>query len=210
MVASTSGCIVVWTPDGCPGCTGDEARGDIDSDGDGLRDEDEDAIGTDPLAFDSDGDGDSDGAEDGCAADPLDPGESCADVTDSDDDGRSDAQEQDRGTNPLDPDTDDDGWDDGEEDACSSSPMDPQFTCEPPEQQDGATLCWWIGDLIALGQTCTLYTSNIYIEEMSAEGCVGIDASDTAYIVCRSEGNETCTCEAQAGDDVVVDESGCG
>ena len=65
-----------------------------DSDGDGLTDEEEANIGTNPNLADSDGDG----------------------LIDSD--------EIDRGTNPLDPDTDGDGFSDFDEIADGSSPVD--------------------------------------------------------------------------------------
>ena len=51
-----------------------------DSDGDGLADGIEDMIGTDPLAPDTDGDGISDGDEAELGTDPLTPDEGCAEV----------------------------------------------------------------------------------------------------------------------------------
>ncbi len=66
----------------------------LDSDGDGVSDEDEIANGTDPNNPDSDGDGLSDGDEQQYGTDPNDP--------DSDDDGISDGDEVDLGTNPID------------------------------------------------------------------------------------------------------------
>ncbi|MFT4976528.1 MAG: hypothetical protein ACI8S6_002433 [Myxococcota bacterium] len=48
-----------------------------DSDGDGLDDCEEEALGTDPDAADSDGDGDSDADELDCVSDPLDASEVC-------------------------------------------------------------------------------------------------------------------------------------
>ena len=84
-----------------------------DTDGDGLTDEEEAVIGTDPLNPDTDGDGITDGDEVNIyGTDPLD--------ADTDDDGISDGEEIVPGvdgyvTNPLDPDTDDDGLQDGTE-----------------------------------------------------------------------------------------------
>lgn len=72
-----------------------------DADGDGLSDEQEAQIGTDPATADSDGDGLSDGAEVGLgagAATGTDPT-----LADSDGDGVSDGDEISAGTNPLDP-----------------------------------------------------------------------------------------------------------
>jgi hypothetical protein len=90
----------------------------VDSDGDGLTDEEEVALGTDPFDSDSDGDGVLDGTEVDIAAgsgcpDPLD--------ADSDDDGLSDGEEVALGTNPCDPDTDGDGI----IDSLDPSPLDP-------------------------------------------------------------------------------------
>lgn len=67
-----------------------------DSDGDGLTDVEEDALGTDPLNSDTDGDKRSDGEEfHGYGTDPL--------VMDTDDDGWSDRLEINRDCDPLDP-----------------------------------------------------------------------------------------------------------
>ncbi|MEN8708170.1 MAG: hypothetical protein ABF306_18710, partial [Nocardioides marinisabuli] len=102
-----------------------------DSDGDGLTDDVEEVIGTDPGNPDSDGDGTPDGDEDadadgltnleevtgsendGYGNEPTDPTDA-----DSDDDGLTDGQEVDQtGTDPNDPDTDGDGTSDFDEDA---------------------------------------------------------------------------------------------
>jgi Bacterial TSP3 repeat len=79
--------------------TGDAGLGEdagIDSDGDGIPDDREGELGTDPSNPDSDGDGLNDGEELERGANPLDP--------DSDDDGFTDGEEVDIiGTNPTDP-----------------------------------------------------------------------------------------------------------
>lgn len=51
----------------------------LDSDGDGLSDDEERALGTDPFNPDTDGDGISDGDEVDCGSDPLDPTSVCKD-----------------------------------------------------------------------------------------------------------------------------------
>jgi hypothetical protein len=113
------------------------AAAEVDSDGDGLTDEMETALGTDPLLPDSDADGVSDSDEtDFYGTDALDP--------DTDGDGLDDAEELlTYGTNPLLDDTDDDDVSDGEEVAAGSDPLDvvsvpatptpiPTSTPEPP------------------------------------------------------------------------------
>jgi hypothetical protein len=51
----------------------------LDSDGDGMSDEEEAARGTDPNNPDTDGDGHCDGAEVACGSSPLDPYFTCDD-----------------------------------------------------------------------------------------------------------------------------------
>lgn len=94
--------------------------GDIDSDGDGLFDKDELALGTDPYNPDTDDDGLSDGDEVfKYKTDPLNP--------DTDFDGLSDGAEVlVHGTDPLNPDTDGGGVSDGHEVIeDGTDPLDP-------------------------------------------------------------------------------------
>ena len=110
----------------------------IDSDGDGLTDEDELARGTNPMSNDSDGDGVFDGFEVGIGLDPLKPdtdGDGVSDYLevpeeqspgseDPDGDGLTDAFEgQVSLTNPNDFDSDDDGLGDGDERARGTNPL---------------------------------------------------------------------------------------
>jgi hypothetical protein len=67
----------------------------IDTDGDGVSDDEERRRGTDPNNTDTDGDGLPDGEELRVGADPLDP--------DTDGDGLNDGDEVDLGTNPTQP-----------------------------------------------------------------------------------------------------------
>ena len=73
-----------------------------------MNDDEEIALGTDPLEQDSDNDGLTDGAEVLSELDPLNP--------DSDDDGLMDGTEFTGDTDPLDADSDDDGIPDAVED----------------------------------------------------------------------------------------------
>ena len=66
----------------------DEGTVCLDSDGDGLTDDDEISIyGTDPSAVDTDGDAYGDGEEVGCGSNPLDPSSTCGGGFDADGDG---------------------------------------------------------------------------------------------------------------------------
>jgi len=89
----------------------------LDSDEDGLNNDYEIEIGTDPYNPDTDGDGLTDYEEDLIGTDPLNP--------DTDEDGLTDWEEEVIDTDPLDPDTDDDGVDDAEEYEHDTDPLDP-------------------------------------------------------------------------------------
>jgi hypothetical protein len=91
---------------------------DPDDDNDGLDDEEELALGTEPFDADTDDDGLSDGEEVNVfGTDPLKP--------DTDGDGLIDGDEVHLfGTDPLDGDSDDDGLDDGVETITMSDPLD--------------------------------------------------------------------------------------
>ncbi len=121
----------------------------VDSDGDGLSDNTENDLGTDPNDADTDDDGLSDGEELPIGTDPLDD--------DSDDDGIQDGTEvgETEGTDdtdtsvfqpdtdpttttdPLDDDTDDDGLLDGSEDADGDGNIDPGETDPNTPDTDG-------------------------------------------------------------------------
>jgi len=109
--------------------------GQEDSDGDGLTNNEEAAIGTDPLTPDSDADGLLDGDEvNTYLTNPLLP--------DSDEDGLLDGAEiQTHTTDPLNPDTDADGLIDGDEIDIRTIPIDPDT------DRDGLN----DGDEVALG-----------------------------------------------------------
>ena len=92
----------------------------LDADGDGLLDDDEVVLGTDPFNPDTDGDGILDGQE--VNVDNTNPLDDCDSIggtpledSDCDNDGLTNGEEADLGTNPNNPDTDEDGLTDGEE-----------------------------------------------------------------------------------------------
>ena len=75
------------------GCTAEEEPKDVDTDGDGILDADEEANGTDPEKADTDDDGIDDGDEADSGTDPT--------VADSDGDGFLDGDEVANGTDPT-------------------------------------------------------------------------------------------------------------
>ncbi len=122
---------------------------EADTDGDGLTDDEEAVLGTDPLNPDTDFDGLLDGEEvnvygtdptnpdtdggtigDGVevanGTDPLDPTDDVPLPTDTDGDGLTDAEEAVIGTDPNNADTDGDGLIDGDEvNTFNTNPLDP-------------------------------------------------------------------------------------
>ena len=118
-------------PDGMSGASGDP-------DLDGLTNEEEYALGTNPMMFDTDYDGLFDGEEVGFGTNPLladsdSDGISDADelylyntdpcLADTDADGLGDAEELAVETDPLNPDTDSDGLSDGDEIELGTNPL---------------------------------------------------------------------------------------
>lgn len=111
-----------------------------DSDGDGLTDAEEAALGADPRNRDTDGDGISDFAEvrlssPGHELDPLVPDALCGAPPaggwpDTDDDGLNDCEEFVKGTNRRSVDTDRDGIPDGIEFSWGTNPLEAQDTVD--------------------------------------------------------------------------------
>ena len=103
----------------------------VDTDGDGLSDDEEYMLGTDPLQVDTDGDGYSDGFEQQRLAqgfDPKDPNKPfypCTDRSDLDGDGLLDCEEAVVGTDPRLMDSDGDHIPDGLEVRYGTDPLTP-------------------------------------------------------------------------------------
>jgi len=93
------------------------ALGEGDLDNDGLSDDAERLIGSNPTVADTDGDGLTDSEEAEGGTDPGNP--------DTDGDSLSDAEELDLGTNPVNADSDEDGFDDNVELAAGADPNNP-------------------------------------------------------------------------------------
>ncbi|MUH38310.1 Ig-like domain-containing protein, partial [Zobellia amurskyensis] len=100
---------------------------DNDPDNDGLTNDEEDVLGTDPNNPDSDGDGINDGQEVLDATNPLDDCDSIdgtpLDSSDCDSDGLTNAEEEIRGTDPNIADTDEDTILDGQEVSDNTDPL---------------------------------------------------------------------------------------
>ena len=99
-----------------------------DFDNDGLTNDDEAALGTDPNDADTDDDGVTDGQEVTDNTNPLDDCDSLngtpLDTSDCDADGLTNAEENAIGTDPEDADTDKDGILDGQEVTDNTDPLD--------------------------------------------------------------------------------------
>jgi thrombospondin type 3 repeat protein len=94
-----------------------------DADGDGLADDEERRLGTNPHSADTDGDGLTDLFEARNGLNPLSPADA---HSDPDGDGLDNLGEQAAGTRPFDPDTDHDGLSDGQEVlVAGTDPLDP-------------------------------------------------------------------------------------
>jgi hypothetical protein len=107
--------LTVVDDDGDVASTTQQITVNQDSDSDGIPDQEEVALGTDPNSADSDDDGLGDAQETNGPTDPTNP--------DSDGDGLLDGSEvNEHGTEPTNPDTDGDGLDDGSEVAGDTDP----------------------------------------------------------------------------------------
>ncbi len=117
-------------PDDNNPCVPNASAGTCDQDSDGLTNNQEAVIGTDPTIADTDGDAINDGSEVNNSTDPLSP---CSPnlnfpTCDRDNDGLTNAQEATFGTNALLADTDGDGILDGDEVTNATDPLNP---CDP-------------------------------------------------------------------------------
>jgi len=125
-----------------------------DTDDDGLTNDMEASLNTDPLDPDSDDDGLTDGEEVNAIDDPstpADPGGNTSDPNDadSDDDGLDDGEEAGAGTDPNNADSDDDGLTDGEE---ITGTDDPATAADPGGATTDATNADTDGDGLEDGQ----------------------------------------------------------
>jgi hypothetical protein len=111
----------------------------VDSDGDGLPDVDEIALGTNPINPDTDGDGLSDGVEVRMGLDPKTPNviTGCNPVSDLDGDRLNDCEERVLGTNLCNSDTDGDGVSDLVEFLSRTNPLVPEDLRD--DDRDGLT-----------------------------------------------------------------------
>jgi hypothetical protein len=171
---------------------------DDDTDGDGLSNAVEQALGTDPLSPDTDGDGMPDADEVRIGTNPV-----VADASaDPDGDGLYNIEEWQHGTNPRDADTDGDGCPDGEE--CTelfSNPLVIDFDGSVVTNSaiyalaaDVSRGTWYaIGDVLAIGERAgaVCFTNDLF---MAAPGIrqlrmdVRFSGAFDAELVCRVDG----------------------
>ncbi|WP_077403016.1 Ig-like domain-containing protein [Cellulophaga omnivescoria] len=130
-----------------------------DFDNDGLTNEDEAALGTDPNDADTDDDGVTDGQEVADNTNPLDDCDSLngtpLGTSDCDADGLTNAEENAIGTDPEDPDTDKDGILDGQEVTDNTDPLD---------------ACDSVGGTPPLGVACDIKIQNENITPGTTDG----------------------------------------
>jgi len=120
----------------------------MDPDGDGLTNEEEEALGTDGDKADTDGDGINDADEVDLGTDPTDD--------DTDRDGLTDGEEVEKGLDPLSQDSDLDGQPDGYEELngasaadCLSVPEGHWPNCKAQAEADGFTgEGWAMGEIM--------------------------------------------------------------
>lgn len=122
----------------------------VDSDGDGLQDVREQALGTNPESFDTDGDLLGDKFEHDSGLDPIDEDENDNQVGDQEDDfdgdGLSNFAEQIFGTDPTSDDSDGDGTSDGEEVGQGGDPNDPADNGVAPDEDKLVVINLIVGD----------------------------------------------------------------
>ncbi len=170
------------------------ATAEVDNDGDGLTDAQEQALGTDPEKDDTDGDGLSDKEEvDGGVTDPTNP--------DTDGDGLSDGDEESWGSNPKVKDTDGDTLSDGREvHELGTSPINPDTDGDgTPDNTDPdpghlptptAT-----PNAAATAQAIAAATS---AAESAAQGTADAAAQGTAEAQAQAAGTQTAEANARA------------
>jgi len=160
----------------------------LDTDGDGLFDDQEIAIGTDPNNFDTDGDTLGDGFEaraTGGVVDPLVPDDPNADP---DGDGLSNLDEDLNGVDPGLEDTDGDGTNDGDEVDQGSDPNDPTDGGMPPDEDDVVRVILTIGD--PSGSNSESYRLKIGNKSLVGGPCVGVPCDTRTLDLKRGESYE--------------------
>ena len=171
---------------------------DEDSDGDGLSNAEEQALGTDPASPDTDGDGIPDAGEVRIGTNPA-----VADANaDPDGDGLLNIEEWQHGTNPHLADTDGDGISDGDEGVgFFSDPLSIDFDGRVATNQllsaeavDVARGCWYVvGDRLAIGERAgaVCFTNDLCILDAGVRQlrtAVRFSGRFDAELVCRIDG----------------------
>ena len=171
---------------------------DGDTDGDGLSNAEEQALGTDPNSSDTDGDGMPDKWEFLHGTNPV-----VADASaDPDVDGLLNIEEWQHGTNPRNPDTDGDGVSDGDEGVgFFSDPLSIDFDgCVATNQLisaeavDVARGCWYVvGDRLAIGERAgaVCFTNDLCVVDAGVRQLrttARFSGRFDAELVCRIDG----------------------
>jgi thiol-disulfide isomerase/thioredoxin len=140
-----------------------------DADGDGITDDEEEALGLDPDSVDSDGDGLDDNIELEWGSDPLNP--------DTDDDGLSDGDEYEYGTDPNAEDTDGDSYLDAWEVAEGSDPTDPDsviyeggWPYNPNKSEDGGSDSFAYGEIFPNFELKDQYGDKVSLHDFKGQG----------------------------------------
>ena len=155
----------------------------IDSDSDGLSDEEEAVLGTDPNDADTDDDGLNDGEEAIGESDPL--------QADADEDGLNDGEEVTANTDPNNADTDGDGVQDGTELGQNTDPLD--ANSYPIKVEDGD---WLLSNTNVLLDDCNLesllstFGSDIFA--VLPEDYQVVNSTYESFEIEISTGNATC------------------
>ena len=150
------GCYINATADGVYS-TSTSGNSTVDTDGDGLTDEEELNLGTDPNNSDTDGDGLSDADEVDAGTDPSN--------SDSDNDGLLDGEEEALGTDPNNSDTDGDGLSDADEVDAGTDPTVSDSATGTPTTLLPTNGPWTRDSFLLQGDTCGIGSLVTDLEE---------------------------------------------
>ncbi|MHC4837584.1 MAG: MopE-related protein [Planctomycetota bacterium] len=179
--------------------SGDDAGSGDDADGDGVRDADEEAVGTDPALEDTDADGKPDGEE---------IGDDVESAPDTDGDGIPDALES------ATSDADEDGIPD-ELDPCNDDPdcPNPQERCNGEDEDGDGTVDegFPVGEACSAGAGACAADGEIVCDGEESTRCnaEALDPADPGVDLCDGT-DDDCDGTVDEGYDLSSDEENCG